>query len=142
VKVALDQDNSNLLQIEIGRNETSTWSPILVTSTGMTNNKLQSQVDKDEHVVIFLHCFDRKTGIYVSSEPIDCVRPREILMTWDALNRMCMVTMGTNFITEMVPLEEVSESDFRLLLDCLHAKGEKHRSDAVIGDYVSQLLAA
>lgn len=124
------------------RNETSTGSRISATPVDMTTKKPQPQSNAEEHLVLFRHRFDREFGAYVSSEPVDYVRTRELLASLDAVNRESLATIGTNFVVEVVPLEEVNVGDFRLLLDCLRAKGEMHRTDAAIGAYVSEQLAA
>lgn len=108
----------------------------------MNTNKPQTQNNTAEPLVLFRHRFDRASGSYLSSEPVDYVRPHELLTSWDALHRESMATIGTNFVVEAVPLEEVKVSDFRLLLECLRAKDEMHRADAAIGAYVSERLAA
>lgn len=108
----------------------------------MNKDKPQPQTVTAEHMVLFRHRFDRESGAYFSSEPIDYVQTHELLTSWDALHRESMAIIGTNFLIEVVPLEEVTVSDFRLLLDCLRAKGELHRTDAVIGAYVAERLAA
>ncbi len=108
----------------------------------MDMNTNKQQTDTAEPLVLFRHRFDLPSGAYLSSEPIDYVYPHELLTSWDALHRESMATIGTNFVIEAVPLEEVSVSDFRLLLEYLRAKDEMHRADAAIGAYVSERLAA
>ncbi len=93
-------------------------------------------------MVIFRHKFDRQTGSYVSSEPLDFVQSRELLTSLDVLNRESMATLGTSFVIEAVTLEEVTVTDFRILLEYLDAINEQHRADAAIAAYVSERLAA
>lgn len=124
------------------RNEASTRSRISATPMDMTTEKPQPQSNAEEHLVLFRHRFDRESGAYVSSEPVDYVRTRELLASLEAVNRESLATIGTNFVVEVVPLEEVTACDFRLLLECLRANDEMHRADAAIGAYVSERLAA
>ena len=91
--------------------------------------------------MIFRHVFGTDES-FSYSEPIDFVRPDELLAGLDYLTKESRQSFGANFVLETVTLAELSLSDFEALLRRLKAAGELHRLDAAIGAYLGEHLAA
>lgn len=90
--------------------------------------------------MIFRHVFGAD-GSFSYSEPLDFVRPDELLTTLDYLTKESRESCAS-FVLETVTLAELSLPDFEALLRRLKAQGELHRFDLAIGAYLGECLAA